>query len=140
MQFRFLVCLGRTARGRPGLRRGLVAEKRVHYQVTFAVLSLAAVAFSLLQSDVIPALPALEHTLHSSADAVAWLLTAYLLSAAIATPILGRVGDMLGKEKVLFIVLLVLSVGTLVSAVATSLPLMLIGRVIQGAGGAIFPL
>ncbi len=117
-----------------------MAEKRVHYQVTFAVLSLAAVAFSLLQSDVIPALPALEHTLHSSADAVAWLLTAYLLSAAIATPILGRVGDMLGKEKVLFIVLLVLSLGTLVSAVATSLPLMLVGRVIQGAGGAIFPL
>jgi EmrB/QacA subfamily drug resistance transporter len=117
-----------------------VAEKRVHYQVSFAVLSLAAMAFSLLQSAVIPALPSLEHSLHASSDAVAWLLTGYLLSAAIATPILGRVGDMLGKEKVLLVVLVVLSVGTLVSALATTLPIMLIGRVIQGAGGAVFPL
>jgi EmrB/QacA subfamily drug resistance transporter len=117
-----------------------VAEKRIHYQMTFVVLSVSAMAYSLLQSMVIPALPALEHTLHSSADAVAWLLTGYLLSAAIATPILGRVGDMLGKEKVLFVVLLVLSAGTLVSALATTLPVMLLGRVIQGAGGAVFPL
>ncbi|HWE65288.1 MAG TPA: MFS transporter [Acidimicrobiales bacterium] len=117
-----------------------VAEKRVHYQVTFAVLALAAMSYSLLQSLVIPALPALEHSLHSSANGVAWLLTGYLLSAAIATPILGRVGDMFGKEKVLLAVLVVLSVGTLVSALATTLPVMLLGRVIQGAGGATFPL
>jgi len=115
-------------------------SKRVHYQVTFAVLALAAMAYSLLQSLVIPALPSLEHSLHASADAVAWLLTGYLLSAAICTPILGRVGDMLGKEKVLVAVLVLLSVGTLVSALATTLPIMLVGRVIQGAGGAVFPL
>ena len=115
-------------------------EKRVHYQVTFAVLSLAAIAFSVLQSVVIPALPSLEHHLHASADAVAWVLTGYLLSAAIATPILGRIGDMLGKEKVLLVVLITLAVGTFISALATTLPVMLIGRVIQGAGGAIFPL
>src|SRR6202167_6138012 len=112
-----------------------MAAKRVHYQVTFAVLSLAAMPYSLLQSAVNPALPSLEHSLHTSADAVAWLLTGYLLSAAIATPILGRVGDMLGKEKVLLVILLVLSAGTLVSALATSLPVMLAGRIIQGAGG-----
>jgi MFS family permease len=117
-----------------------VAEKRVHYQVSFAVLSLAAMSYSMLQSLVIPALPSLEHSLHASADAVAWLLTGYLLSASIATPILGRVGDMLGKEKVLVVVLLVLSAGTLLSALATTLPVMLLGRVIQGAGGAVFPL
>jgi MFS family permease len=116
------------------------AGARVHYQVSFAVLALAAVSYSLLQSLVIPALPSLEHSLHSSADGVAWLLTGYLLSAAIATPILGRVGDMLGKEKVLLVVLAALSLGTLVSALATNLPVMLVGRVIQGAGGAVFPL
>src|SRR5580704_16378770 len=119
---------------------GAATSKRVHYQVTFAVLCLGAMSYSLLQSLVIPALPSLEHSLHASADAVAWILTAYLLSAAIATPILGRVGDMLGKERLLLIVLLVLSVGTLISGLATSLPVMLVGRVIQGAGGAVFPL
>lgn len=117
-----------------------VEGKRVHYQVSFAVLSMAAMSYSLLQSLVIPALPSLEHSLHSSADGVAWLLTGYLLSAAVATPILGRVGDMLGKEKVLLVVLAALTLGTLVSALATNLPVMLAGRVIQGAGGAVFPL
>ena len=62
-----------------------------------------------------------------------------LLSAAIATPILGRVGDMLGKEKIIVGVLLARAVGSLISALATSLPVVA-GRVIQGTGGAIFPL
>ncbi len=68
------------------------------------------------------------------------MLTAYLLSASVATPILGRLGDMYGKERLLMIVLLLLGFGTLISAIASSLWLMLLGRVIQGAGGGIFPL
>jgi MFS family permease len=68
------------------------------------------------------------------------VLTAYLLSASVATPILGRLGDMYGKERLLMLVLVMLAMGTLISAVASSLWLMLLGRVIQGAGGGIFPL
>ena len=78
--------------------------------------------------------------MHTSESGASWLLTAYLLSAAIATPILGRVGDMVGKEKIIVAVLVALTVGSLVSALATSLPVMLVGRVIQGTGGAVFPL
>jgi EmrB/QacA subfamily drug resistance transporter len=117
-----------------------MARARSNDALTFAVLATAAVAFSLLQSLVIPAIPQLETTLHTSEDGASWLLTAYLLSAAIATPILGRVGDMLGKERIIVAVLIALSVGSLISALATTLPVMLIGRVIQGAGGAVFPL
>lgn len=117
-----------------------MARARSNYALTFAVLATAAVAFSLLQSLVIPAIPQLESTLHTSEDGASWLLTAYLLSAAIATPILGRVGDMLGKERIIVAVLVALSVGSLISALATSLPVMLVGRIIQGAGGAVFPL
>jgi MFS family permease len=111
-----------------------------HHQLTFAALTVSALAFSVMQSLIIPALPSLEHSLHSSADAVAWLLTGYLLSAAICTPLLGRVGDMLGKKKVLVLILVVLTLGTLVSALATTFPIMLAGRIITGAGGAVFPL
>jgi MFS family permease len=117
-----------------------MARTHTHYAVTFAVLGTAALAFSLLQSLIIPAIPQLEHTLHTSENGASWLLTAYLLSAAIATPILGRVGDILGKEKVIVAVLIALTVGSLISALATTLPVMLVGRVIQGAGGAVFPL
>ncbi len=117
-----------------------MSDRRIHYGATFAVLATAALAFSLLQSLIIPAIPQLEHTLHTSESAASWLLTAYLLSAAIATPVLGRVGDTIGKEKVIVGVLIALSVGTLISALGTTLGVILVGRVIQGAAGAIFPL
>jgi EmrB/QacA subfamily drug resistance transporter len=94
----------------------------------------------LLQSLVLPALPEIQRSLHTSEDAVGWILTAYLLSASVATPILGRLGDVYGKERLLMIVLLLLAVGTLIAALASSLALMIAGRVIQGAGGGIFPL
>ena len=67
------------------------------------------------------------------------MLTSYLLSASVATPLIGRLGDMYGKERLLMIVLALLSVGTVVSALSTSLPLMLVGRVIQGAAGGDLP-
>ncbi len=117
-----------------------MSERRGRYRVTFAVLATACLAFSLLQSLVVPAIPAFERALGVSETGATWLLTGYLLSAAVATPILGRVGDMVGKGKMLVVVLLAVCVGTLVSALATGLPVMLVGRVIQGLGGAIFPL
>jgi EmrB/QacA subfamily drug resistance transporter len=113
---------------------------RQHPNITFAVLALGGVSYALLQSLVAPALPDLQHALHTSEDSVSWVLTAYLLSASVATPLIGRLGDMYGKERLLLIVLALLSVGTLVSALATALPLMLAGRVVQGAAGGIFPL
>jgi EmrB/QacA subfamily drug resistance transporter len=113
---------------------------RQHYNVTFVVLALGGIAYALLQSLVAPALPDLQHALHTSENGVSWVLTSYLLSASVTTPVTGRLGDMYGKERVLVVVLALLAVGTLVSAVATSLPLMLVGRTIQGAAGGIFPL
>jgi EmrB/QacA subfamily drug resistance transporter len=114
--------------------------KRVHPTVTLAVLSLAGVAYAALSSTVVPALPSIQHSLHASESGVTWLLTGYLLSASVGTSILGRLGDMYGKERVLLWTLVVLAGGTLLGAVATSLPVMIGARVIQGAGGGIFPL
>jgi EmrB/QacA subfamily drug resistance transporter len=107
---------------------------------TLAVLSLASLAYSLLQSLVSPALPTIQHAVGASQSGVAWLLTGYLLSAAVATPILGRLGDLHGKRRILMVALLGLAVGSLVAALATSLPLLIFGRVIQGLGGGVFPL
>src|SRR3954451_23968997 len=109
-------------------------------RVILAVLSLGGIAYALLQSLVVPALPQIQHSLNTTESAVGWVLTAYLLSASVATPIIGRLGDMYGKERLLMLVLAMLAFGTLISAVASSLWLMILGRVIQGAGGGIFPL
>ncbi len=68
------------------------------------------------------------------------MLTAYLLSASVFTPIVGRLGDMFGKERTLVVSLAILAAGSLLAALATSIEVLIAARVIQGCGGAIFPL
>ncbi len=116
-----------------------VGSRRAHYRVTFAVLSLGVAAFALLQSLVIPVLTTVQHQLHTTQDTVTWVLTAYLLSASIMTPILGRTGDMIGKERVFVATLIALAVGSLMAALAPSIAVMIVARVIQGAGGGMIP-
>ncbi|HWE33084.1 MAG TPA: MFS transporter [Solirubrobacteraceae bacterium] len=115
-------------------------EERVHPNVILAVLSLAGLAYAVLSSAVIPALPTFQHALHTSETGATWLLTAFLLSAAVGTSIIGRLGDMYGKELLLLWTLVILAAGTLLAALSNSLALLIVARVIQGAGGGIFPL
>jgi EmrB/QacA subfamily drug resistance transporter len=115
-------------------------DQRQHPGITLAVLSLGSMAYALLQSGVAPALPNIQHSLHASETGASWVFTAYLLSASVGTPILGRLGDMYGKEKWLLYTLIGLAVGTLMAALVTSLPLLIFARAIQGFGGGIFPL
>jgi predicted MFS family arabinose efflux permease len=103
--------------------------------VTFGVLAMGAAAFALLQSLVIPVLTTVQHQLHTTQSAATWVLTAYLLSASVMTPILGRVGDMIGKERVFVTTLVALAVGSLLAAIAPSIGVMIVARVIQGVAG-----
>ncbi len=114
--------------------------ERVHPNIILAVVSLAGLAYAVLSSSVIPALPTIQRSLGASETGVTWLLTGYLLSASVATSIIGRLGDMYGKEKLLLYTLGILAAGTLLAAVSTSLTVLIVARVIQGAGGGIFPL
>src|SRR6478672_316356 len=79
------------------------------------VLALGCGAFALLQTLVAPALPVLQRDLHTSTSGVAWVFTSFLLAAAVATPIAGRLGDMFGKKRVLVISLSTLAAGSLVA-------------------------
>jgi EmrB/QacA subfamily drug resistance transporter len=123
----------------PVAEHALIGE-RPHYNITFVFLALGGLALAVSQSLVAPALREIQVDLGVSTTAVTWVLTAFLLSASVATPILGRLGDMFGKKRVLVIALTAVAVGTFVSAIASSLGLMVAGRVIQGLGGGIFPL
>ena len=113
---------------------------RQHYGLTLAVLATGALAFALSQSMVAPALPEIQRELDATPTTVTWVLTVYLLTASITTPIFGRLGDILGKERILVIVLGIFAVGSLVAALSHSIGVLVLGRAIQGAGGAIFPL
>ena len=113
---------------------------RPHPMRSLLILSVAALAFALAQTTLIPALGELAVALRTDASGVAWTLTGYLLSAAVCTPLFGRLGDMFGKRRLLVIALAVFAAGSVVSALAGSLGLLVAGRVLQGVGGGIFPL
>ena len=117
-----------------------MSEGRQHYNVTLAILTLAGVAFALQQTMVIPALPALQHDLHTTTTWVTWVLTIFLLVASVATPLLGKLGDQYGKERLLVISLAVFLVGSIAAACAWNIWVLIVARAIQGASGAIFPL
>ncbi|MFF5249689.1 MFS transporter [Streptosporangium sp. NPDC000095] len=103
-------------------------------------LSLGGLAFAVLQSLVAPALPTIARDLEVSTGDVSWVVTAYLLSASVLTPVLGRLGDIAGKRKVLLAVLALLAGGTLLAALAPNLATLVVARALQGAAGAIMPL
>ncbi|QHA08289.1 MFS transporter [Streptomyces broussonetiae] len=109
-------------------------------RLTFAVLATGAGVFSMLQSLIAPALPTVQHALHASQSTATWVMTAYLLSASVFTPILGRVGDLVGKKRTLVAVLLTVLAGCLVAALAPDIGVLIVARVVQGVGGALFPL
>src|ERR1700743_589502 len=99
--------------------------QRTHYWAAFTVLAAGVAPYALLQSLVIPVLPTIQEGLHTTQSTVTWVLTAYLLSASIFTPIMGRLGDMYGKERLFVLAVSALAVGTLISALASSISVMI---------------
>ena len=133
-----------VANGRPladgVLRMSATTTDRTHPRLILTVLALGGLAYAMLSSAVLPALPTFQHALGASETDTTWLLTAYLLAASVGTAIIGRLGDMYGKERMLMWTLVILAAGTLLSAVSSSLWVIVAGRFIQGAAGGIFPL
>ncbi len=103
-------------------------------------LALAGMTVAMLQTLVVPILGLMQSTLGTSAGGISWVVTANLLAAAVMTPLLGRYGDQHGKRKVLLGCLVLMLAGSLLAATTTSLALLIVARVLQGAAAGIFPL
>jgi EmrB/QacA subfamily drug resistance transporter len=122
------------------LRKRQHGPVRPHYNFTLAILAAAALAYALQQTMVVPALPSLQRDLHTTTTWATWIFTAFLLSASVATPLLGKLGDQYGKERLLAITLVVFLVGCVGAAAAPDISTLIFFRILQGASGAVFPL
>jgi MFS family permease len=109
-------------------------------QLTLAALVLAAFSFGLQQTMVLPALPAIRHDLHTTATWSAWIFTGFLLSSAVLTPLIGKLGDQYGNDRLLTISLLIFLAGCIGATAAWNIWALIGFRMLQGAGGAVFPL
>ncbi|MFG2028748.1 MFS transporter [Streptomyces sp. NPDC048825] len=105
-----------------------------------AVLAFAGIVVALMQTLVIPIVPELPKYLDASASNTAWAVTATLLAAAVATPVVGRLGDMYGKRRMLLVSIVLLISGSVVCALSDSIVPMIVGRTLQGLAAAVIPL
>ncbi|WP_033320489.1 MFS transporter [Streptomyces yerevanensis] len=105
-----------------------------------AVLAFAGIVVALMQTLIIPIVPELPRLLDASASNTAWAVTATLLAAAVATPVVGRLGDMYGKRRMLLVSIVLLIAGSVVAALSDSVIPMIAGRALQGLAAGVIPL
>ncbi len=105
-----------------------------------AGLSVVVLTVAVLQTAVVPVLGIIADQLHASIVGVSWAVTANLLAAVAATPLLGRLADLHSKHRVLLGVLVVVLAGSLIAALTSSLQLLIIARVLQAASFALYPI
>ncbi|WP_077796014.1 MFS transporter [Streptomyces sp. JHA26] len=107
---------------------------------TVPVLAFAGIVVAVMQTLLVPVIKDLPRLLDTTPSNATWVLTSTLLSGAVATPIMGRLGDLYGKRRMLIVSLAVMVAGALVSAVTDALLPMIVGRTLQGFAMGAIPL
>lgn len=110
------------------------------HRVVYAVLAFGVVSQPLLQAMTVPALPEIQRRFAADQSTAAWVLTAFLLAASVATPIGGRIGDAFGKTRVFAVSLGLLALGSVLAALAPTIEVLIAARAVQGLGGGAVPL
>ncbi|MDT7575662.1 MAG: hypothetical protein QOH17_1995 [Pseudonocardiales bacterium] len=108
--------------------------------VVVGVLAACGLAVSLMQTLVVPLLPRYPELLHASTSTVTWLVTATLVAGAVCAPVLGRLGDMYGRRRMLVVALGLVTAGSALGALAPDINTLIVARVLQGASLGVVPL
>ena len=111
----------------------MISQRQTHS--VLASLILVMFMGSVEQAIVSPALPVIADTFHN-ANGISWVVTVYLLCATPGTLVVGKLGDIVGRRRVVMASLVIFLIGSLLCAAATNLPWLIAGRFVQGAGGA----
>ena len=113
-----------------------------HARPTVAILVLASCGLlvSLIQTMVVPLLPQFPRLMSVSPSTAAWLVTATLVAGAVSAPVLGRLGDMYGKRRMLLISIALILAGSVIGAAAPNIVLLIVGRVLQGVSFGVIAL
>ena len=107
--------------------------------VLVTTLSVVVLTVAILQTAVVPVMTVIGRQLQASPVAVSWVVTANLLAAASATPLIGRIADLRNKKTVLLVVLTLVLAGSALAATTAALPTLILGRILQGAAFALYP-
>ena len=119
---------------------GTSGRRATRVGVLMAALLAACFAFQLNASMLSPALRNIEESFGASSAEIGLTQTAFFTSAALFSLFLPRLGDVIGRRRVLAGMLALMAVGCVVAALAPSVPVLFVGRIIQGVSGPVVPL
>ncbi|MFG2001118.1 MFS transporter [Spirillospora sp. NPDC048911] len=105
-----------------------------------ATLALAGTTAAIMQTLVTPLIADLPRILHTTSANAAWVITVTLLVAGVCVPVVGRLGDLVGKRRMLLACSVPLVAGSIVCALSSSVIPMIVGRGLQGMGMGMVPL
>jgi MFS family permease len=123
-----------TARGSPP------RADRASYRLVLTILFASGLIYTVLVTLVVPAVHVLAAGIHGSDSDATWILTTFVLSGSVATPIAGRLGDMYGRKRALMVVLVIVLAGVVLCGVSTSFIPLIVGRLLAGTSSGVFPL
>lgn len=115
------------------------SEKRGSTRLLMMVLSLSVLVGAITSDLVNPVLPLISKDLEASKSQVSWIVSGIALVLAIGVPIYGRISDFFELRKLYIFAIMILASGSLLCAIAPNLPLLVLGRMVQGAGMSAIP-
>ena len=108
--------------------------------ITLAILGSTILIAMYGETMLLPAIPDIIRDFDISYSASSWILSAYLISGAVATPIFGKLSDIYGRKKMVIIILIIYIVGIFSGGISSDITFLVISRVIQGIGISMFPI
>ncbi len=118
-----------------------MVEKTIYKDAWITLIVLVHLRLSAMYGEtmLIPAIPILVKDFKIPYNTSSWILTAYLIAGAVMTPIIGKLSDIYGKKKILMLVMVIYSIGTFSGGISANIFMMIVSRIIQGIGLAMFP-
>jgi MFS family permease len=106
--------------------------------LVLAILSCVGMMAMFADTMILPAIPDFIKDFRITYNASSWILTSFLITGAVMTPIAGRLSDMYGKKKMLIIIVGIYTIGISVAAISTNFTVLIIARIMQGVGASMF--
>jgi MFS family permease len=108
--------------------------------MSLAILGSALLIAMYGETMLLPAIPDIIEEFNISYNTSSWILSAYLIAGAVATPLGGKLSDIYGRKKMVMIILIIYIIGITLGGISTNITFLIVSRVIQGIGIAMFPI
>ena len=118
------------------------ASEKIHEStwITLAILGSTILITMYGETMLLPAISDIIRDFDISYRTSSWILTAYLISGAVMTPIAGKLSDIYGRKKMVLVIFIIYIIGIAIGGLSTNIYTLVLARIIQGIGISMFPI